>query len=73
MASGGDTVAKIAEATATNKATASQLAFNAALLANPVTWAIVGITAFIAGIAALVKGQREAIEQQIEYNKTVIE
>lgn len=39
---------------ATDVATGSELAFNAAMLANPVTLAVAGITALTAGIAAYV-------------------
>jgi tape measure domain-containing protein len=44
----------LASAAATGIATAAQWAFNSALLANPITWIIVGIVALIAAIVLLI-------------------
>jgi len=44
----------LAGAAATGIATAAQWAFNSALLANPITWIIVGIVALIAAIVLLI-------------------
>ncbi len=41
------------EARATAASTAAQYGFNAALLASPVTWVVLGIIAFVAGLMAL--------------------
>jgi phage-related protein len=44
----------LASAAATGIATAAQWAFNSAVLANPITWIIVGIVALIAAIVLLI-------------------
>lgn len=48
-----ETAAMTAETTATTAATAAQTGFNIAMLANPVTWIVLGIIALIAAIVAL--------------------
>lgn len=48
-----ETAAMTAETTATTAATAAQTGFNLAMLANPVTWIVLGIIALIAAIVAL--------------------
>lgn len=47
-------VPMLASAAATGIATAAQWAFNSAILANPITWIIVGIVALIAAIVLLI-------------------
>ncbi len=49
------TGATLAQAAATKTATGAQIGLNAAMLANPVTWIIMGIVALIAVIVVLVK------------------
>ena len=65
--------ARIAEAKATDSATASQTAFNASLLANPITQVIAGITALIGTLAILDSIHHNNIKQQKEGNKVSIE
>ena len=48
-------VAQLAGAAATGIASAATWAFNAALLANPITWIVLGIAALIAALVLLVK------------------
>ena len=48
-------VAQLAGAAATGIASAATWAFNAALLANPLTWIVLGIVALIAALVLLVK------------------
>lgn len=48
-----ETAALTAEATATGAATAAQTGFNLAMLANPITWIVLGVMALIAAIVAL--------------------
>ena len=48
-------VAQLAGAAATGVATIATMAFNAALLANPITWIVLGIAALIAALVLLVK------------------
>lgn len=48
-----ETAAMTAETGATTAATAAQTGFNIAMLANPVTWIVLGIIALIAAIVAL--------------------
>lgn len=50
-ASGADAVAKGTETAATTAATVATKAWTAALLANPIMWLVLGISALVAGIA----------------------
>lgn len=54
IALGASKVPMLASAAATGVATAAQWAFNSAMLANPITWIIVGIVALIAAIVLLI-------------------
>ena len=49
-----DTAAKTADTAATGALTAAQNALNASMLANPITWVIVGLIATVAAIGAVV-------------------
>lgn len=61
-------------AIATKIATAAQWLFNAAMLANPITWVIIGVVALIAAIVLLVKNWDtvvEALGKAWDFLKTV--
>lgn len=61
--------------TATNVATGSTLAFNAAMLANPVTLAVAGITALTAGVAAYVvktKLSTSSVDENVQVTNDLI-
>ena len=47
--------ASLAEAAATNTATGAQIGLNAALLACPVTWVVIGVIALIAAVVGVIR------------------
>ena len=53
IATGASTVALNGQEIATNKASMAQWGLNAALLASPITWIVIGVIALIAAVAAL--------------------
>ena len=67
-ASGVDAAAKTAQAGATGAATVAQIGLNAAMLANPVTWLVLGIAALVGGIALFTAASKKAREARIAEN-----
>ena len=47
--------ASLAEAAATNTATGAQIGLNAALLASPITWVVIGVIALIAAVVGVIR------------------
>ncbi len=70
----GDTINAFSKLSkATEAATGSQLAHNAAILANPYVLGAVGITALVAGIIAFAKAQDDATLKNNEYATSLVD
>ena len=67
-ASTADATAKGLGAKATDAGTKSMWKFNTALLANPITWIVAGVVAFVAAIGALIIATNKVEYAQADFN-----